>query len=212
MRWITAGALTAAALATTAAPSPGGQQSKEARDTAKFVAHLSIFRRPMRHPRDEILPVGRSATAVEAAIAAGRNSRLIADTPTIRVWAVLEHGRLRTVSANTAPGPLLGYTFDEPRAKLTWKQFAKTGTASAGYGTETYAVNVLLLPDGSRDGLMVERDGTRTPLAIRRNAMVAQTKLSYQASWTDARGTRHKTGWGGLCPDQGPGRPAKCAP
>jgi hypothetical protein len=176
--------LLAGGSAPAAAPAPDA--------TPEITAQLAIFRAPMRHPQDEIRPIGAALSADDAALAAQRSSRLIADTPQVRIWAALDGSGLRLVSAFKrfdpafGPPPVGGEAPEPP-----WTDFfLLRGSAGGTYRHGQVGTRVLLVADGARRARLIRADGTSRRLTIRRNAIVARVLPTDRVVWRDASGRR----------------------
>ena len=178
-----AGTLLVAPGATSAAPAPADQ-------TVTLTARLAIFRAPMRHPQDEILPVTGTLGPDAAALAAARTSRLIADTPQLRTWAALDGGRLRLVTAFKTFNPTFGpppVAGEEPEPAWT-EFFLLRGKAGGTYTAGKIHTRVLLVADGARRAMIVHADGSARRLAIRHNAIVVCVRDDDRVTYRDRAG------------------------
>jgi hypothetical protein len=172
-------------------PAPAAAPVPDA--TPQIKARLAIFRAPMRHPQDEIRPIGTVLSADAAALAAQRSSRLIADTPQVRIWAALDDGRLRLVSAFKrfdpafGPAPVGGEAPEPP-----WTDFfLLRGSAGGTYRDGQVGTRVLLVADGARRARLIRANGTSRRLTVRHNAIVTRVKATDRVVWRDAAGRRH---------------------
>lgn len=173
---------------------PGATPAATPADAQALTAQLAVFRSAMRHPQDEVRAYGVTLTPEEAALAALRTSRLIADTSQVRVWVAIEDGRLRLLSSPktldpaNGPAPVVG---EAPGP--TWSAFFGThGYAGGAYRVgAAKGTRVLLVPDGATRARLVHRDGTSKRLVIRRNAIVTRAAASDHLVWRDAAGRRH---------------------
>ena len=162
--------------------------------TPQITARLAIFRAPMRHPQDEVRPISAVLSPDAAALAAQRSSRLIADTPQVRIWAALDDGRLRLVSAFKRFDPALGpppVGGEAPEPPWT-DFFLLRGSAGGTYRDGQVGTRVLLVADGARRARLIRENGTSRHLTIRRNAIVARVGPSDRVVWRDAAGRRHR--------------------
>jgi hypothetical protein len=176
-----------------ASPARATPAPAAARDTAKLVAKLGVFRRPMRHPRDEVVPFATTLAPADAAIAASADSRLIADTPVLTTWAVIVKGRLRVVTAPKLAN--FGLTSDSANDGRPASEFLATlSRVTGGFSMGVDTTTVILVADGTTNARVVRADGTTTKLRITRNAIVATTPTHARVFWTDARGRRHDSG------------------
>ena len=158
--------------------------------TPQITAQLAIFRAPMRHPRDEIRPLDGVLTAAEADLAAHRSSRLIADTPRVRIWAALDADGLRLVSAFKRFDPALGpppVGGEAPEPPWT-DFFLLRGSAGGTYRDGQVGTRILLVADGARRARLLRADGTSRRLTIRRNAIVTRVGPTDRVVWRDAAG------------------------
>ncbi len=180
---VIAGMLLVAPGPSPAAPAPTDQ-------TAALTARLAIFRTPMRHPLDEIRPVTGTLSPEAAALAAARTSRLVADTPDLRVWAALDAGRLRLITAfknfdpSLGPPPVAG---EEPEPAWT-EFFLLRGKAGGTYTAGKTHTRVLLVADGARRAVLVHADGTARRLRIRHNTIVVRVRENDRVVYRDRAG------------------------
>lgn len=190
-----AGIVATGALVLTPAWSPAAPEPASD-PTPLLTARLAIFRAPMRHPQDEIRPLGRRPSAAEVARARRRTSRLIADTSHVRIWAALDAGHLRLVSTfkdydpAQGPAPVGG----EPPEPAWTDFFLLRGSAGGSYRAGRVGTTVLLVADGARRARLLRADGTVRKLTIRRNAIVTRAGEFDRVTWRDRAGRPHGSG------------------
>ena len=182
-----------AGLAAAAALVPAPVPAAEPVTDATLTARLAVFRTPMRHPQDEVRPLGQELTDAESASAALRNSRLIADTPLLRVWAALDDGKLRLISTDKTPSsygppPLAG---EAPYPAWT-AYFLTRGSAGGVFSVDRLRTSVLLVADGARGARLVRVDGRSKRLTIRRSTIVTRRTAADVVVWRDAQGRTHR--------------------
>ena len=191
-----AGIAATGALVLTPAPSPAAAPAPAPDPTPLLTARLAIFRTPMIHPQDEVRPIGRTLSAADAELARTRTSRLIADTPHVRIWAALDAGRLRLVSTfkdyDPALGPApVGGEAPEP----AWTDFfLLRGSAGGSYRAGRIGTTVLLVADGATRARLLRADGTVRKLKIRRNSIVTRAGQFDRITWRDRAGRPHGSG------------------